>query len=95
MYHGNSHTGDPQWIRRFKKRNFTILSVILDVSLETCIGRVEGRGDSLSDDTIKGRYLNFHNNLRLIFKEKAIKEKTIEPRTRDLELLTTEVLDNS
>jgi hypothetical protein len=40
MFDGGSHTSNPEWIAEFKKRDYKILSVILDASVETNISRV-------------------------------------------------------
>jgi hypothetical protein len=38
MFWGGAHTEDPdRWIIDFKKRNYTILSVVLNASLQTLI----------------------------------------------------------
>jgi hypothetical protein len=40
MHYGNGHTTDPQlWINRFKEKNYKILSIVLQVSLDTCVKR--------------------------------------------------------
>jgi predicted ABC-type ATPase len=95
LYHGNSHTTDPQWIKAFKDRKFKILSVILYSSLETCIRRVKERGDSLPGDIIEGHYMTFYNNLVHIFNEKAqIKEITIDTDVNDIESISAEISSN-
>jgi tRNA uridine 5-carbamoylmethylation protein Kti12 len=40
MHYGNGHTTDPElWINRFKEKKYKILSIVLQVSLDTCVKR--------------------------------------------------------
>ena len=57
LFHGNSHTTDPQWIKAFQERDYNILSVILNTKLETCTNRVlVKRKDNRTTEEVKHYY---------------------------------------
>jgi shikimate kinase len=44
MHYGNHHTTEPsQWLDRFTRRDFKIISVVLQVRFETCVKKAVGR----------------------------------------------------
>jgi shikimate kinase len=93
LYHGNSHTTDPKWIKEFQERGFTILSVILNASLETHIKRLAKRPDKRSRNVVEHHYMKFHNELKPNFSALAgIKEISIDTDEKEINLIGDEVL---
>jgi hypothetical protein len=44
MSYGGRHTTQPEWVRKFKDKEATIVSVVLLTRLDTCIERTNSRG---------------------------------------------------
>jgi hypothetical protein len=59
LYHGNSHTTDPKWIKVFQERGYTLLSVILNACLETQVRRLMRRPDNRNKDDIEHQFFDF------------------------------------
>ena len=96
LYHGNSHTTDPKWVKEFKERGFIILSFILNASLETHKRRLMKRPDSRSNDDIEHHHNKFHVELKPIFKDSAeIDEITIDTDGKEIEQIGDEILEYS
>lgn len=93
LYHGNSCTTDPKWIKEFQELGFTILSFILNASLETHIRRLMKRSDSRNKDDIESHYNKFHVQLKSIFRDRAgIDEITVSTDEKDIEKIGDEIL---
>ncbi|PWU81007.1 MAG: hypothetical protein DLM72_09300 [Candidatus Nitrosopolaris wilkensis] len=94
LFHGNSHTTDPQWIKAFQERDYNILSVILNTKLETCINRVlVKRKDKRTIDEVKQYYDFFHENLKPVFKIRAgVEEISIDTDEKEAEQVADEIL---
>jgi shikimate kinase len=93
LYHGNSHTTDPKWIKEVQERGYSILSVILKASLETHVRRLLERPDNRNRDYIEHHYNKFHFELKSIFKARAgIEEITIDTDKMEIEQIRDEIL---
>lgn len=92
LYHGNSHTTDPKWIKVVQERGYTVLSVILNASLETHVRRLMKRPDNRNRDDIEHHYNKFHFELKSIFKARAgIEEITIDTDKKEIEQIRDEI----
>lgn len=92
LYDGNSHTTDPKWIKEFQRGGFTILSVILNASLETHITRLAKRPDKRSRDEIEYHYKRFHNDLKHDFCIRAgIEEISIDTDDKGVNQISDEI----
>jgi thymidylate kinase len=93
IYSGKLHTSEPErWIKKFKDKDYTILSVILHTSLEECIKRVRIRDKDKADSDvqIESFFNNFYQRLQTIFAKKANVEETCINTERHSEQETTE-----
>ncbi len=61
LFHRNSHTTDPQWIKSFQEKDYNSLSVILNAKLETCINRVVVKRKDNRTSEVKQYYDFFHS----------------------------------
>jgi broad-specificity NMP kinase len=94
MFWGGIHTEDPDsWIIDFKNRNYTILSVILNASLQTLIRRVEERCyNHKSPQEMKQRSEEF-NKIRNVFASKAgVKEISVDTEGKSPDNVADEIL---
>jgi hypothetical protein len=96
LYDGDSHTSNPEWISKFKERNYNILSIILDESFETCLHRVLNRPDNTYEEPkVREHYDKFHKELKCIFAERAdIKEISISTENKTVEGVGDEILNS-
>lgn len=79
LYHGNSHTTNPKWIKEFQTRDYIILSVILNTSLEIHVNRLAKRSDNRNKGEIEYHYRKFHDELKFNFSARAeIEEISID-----------------
>ena len=94
LFHGNSHTTDPQWIKAFQERDYNILSVILNTKLETCTNRVlVKRKDNRTTEEVKQYYDFFYKNLKSVFKMKAgVEEISVDTDEKEAEQVGDEIL---
>jgi hypothetical protein len=79
--YGNSHTEEPQaWIRKFKEKGSTILSIILHSSFNHCFKNAKNRLiNPLSRDEMRVQYDKFYHTLLTVFAYKAkVKEICID-----------------
>jgi hypothetical protein len=94
LYAGNSHTTDPKWVSEFQRRGYTILSVILNASLDTHIIRLAKRPDKRCRNEIESHYKKFHDDLRLVFSIRAgIEEISIDTDEKQVNQIGDEVLE--
>lgn len=80
LFWGDTHTENAdRWIINFKNRNYTVISVILNASLQTLIQRVEERCyNHKSPEEMKQHFEEF-NQIRNIFASKAgVEEVSID-----------------
>src|SRR5207249_3063023 len=93
LYHGNSHTTDPKWIKVVQERGYSVLSVIVNASLETHVRRLMKRPDNRNRDDIERHYHKFHFELKSNFKARAgIEEITIDTDIKEIEQIRDEIL---
>jgi thymidylate kinase len=94
LYHGNSHTTDPKWIKEFQNRGYVILSVILNASLETHVSRLAKRSDNRNRDEIEYHYRKFHDELKFNFSGRAeIEETLIDTGKREIQEIGEQILN--
>jgi shikimate kinase len=94
MFWGGTHTENPDsWIVNFKNRNYTILSVILNASLQTLIQRVEERCyNHKSPEEMKQHFEKF-NQIRSTFASSAgAKEISINTEGKSVDKVAEEIL---
>lgn len=93
LYHGNSHTTNPKWIKEFQGRGYTILSVVLNASLETHIKRLAKRPDKRGRNDVEHHYMKFHNEPKPNFSALAgIEEISIDTDEKEINQIGDEVL---
>jgi hypothetical protein len=72
LYHGNSHTANPKWIKDFLGRRYSILSVVLNASLETHIKRL-----AKSPDKRGWNELQYHKKFHYFYRTGRNRETSI------------------
>lgn len=94
LYHGNSHTTNPKWIKEFQNRGYVILSVILNASLETHVNRLAKRSDNRNKDEIEYHYRKFHDELKFNFSARAeIEEISIDTSKMKIQEIGEQILN--
>jgi len=94
LFWGDAHTENPEsWINNFKNRNYTILSVILDGSLNTLIQRVKERGHNYKPPEEMKQRVHEFNQLRDCFASKAgIREIPLDTEGKSTTQVAEEIL---
>lgn len=94
LFWGDSHTEDPNsWIMEFKNKSYTIISVILNASLQTLIQRVQERGHNQKPREEMRQHFEEFNKIRNIFASKAgVREVSIDTEGKNPNKVAEEIL---
>lgn len=91
LYQGNST--DLKWIKLVQERGYSVLSVVLNASLETRVRRLMKRSDNRNRDDIEHQYNKFHFERMSNFKARAgIEEITIDTDKKEIDQIRDEIL---
>ena len=95
LFWGDSHTENPNsWIIDFKNKGYTIISVILNASLQTLIQRVQERGHSQKSREEMSQHFEEFNKIRDIFASQAgIREVSIDTEGKNPTKVAEEILN--
>jgi shikimate kinase len=88
------HTENPDsWIINFKNKNYTVISVILNASLQTLIRRVEERGHNYKPPEEMKQHFEEFNQIRNIFASKAgVGEISVDTEGKSTDSVADEIL---
>jgi ribose 1,5-bisphosphokinase PhnN len=94
LFWGGTHTENPDnWITKFKNRNYTIISVVLQASLQTLIQRVEKRGYNYKPPEEMKKHFDEFNQIKNIFADNAqVEEISIGTEGKNPEKVADEIL---